>query len=72
MISQEDKNRILSFMPVMLELEAMGRNPVEDLFAPSFDMELVESCYVALNRAKEKYPAWDAVISKWISKRMRR
>lgn len=70
MNTQEHKNHILAFMPVMKELELMGYNPVEILFGREFKIELIEDCYIAIFRAKKKYPKWSAVIGKWISKKM--
>lgn len=72
MITETDKNHILAFMPVMIELEAMGLNPVEVMFSPkSLTIEIIEKCYVAIMRAKEKYPKWSKVMDRWIAKRMR-
>lgn len=66
------KNRILTFLPVMKEVEAMGHNPVEMMFGDGFPtMEEVEIGYVALSRAKEKYPEWYKVVGKWINKQMK-
>jgi hypothetical protein len=71
MITQEYKNHILAFLPVMIELEAMGWNPVKVAFCGELKMDEIEAVYVALNRAGKKYPKWKNVISAWMAKRMR-
>lgn len=52
-------------MPVMKELEAMGVNPIEH-FLPDASVEHLERKYVAITRAKEKYPEWYSVVAGFI------
>lgn len=69
----EAKNRILAFLPVMKELELMGIDSVENMFVVGESSMLsVESTYIAIARAKEKYPEWYRVISVWIDGMMRK
>ena len=68
MTTEEGKIHIEIFLPVMKELEAMGYNPVEVMFGDgSLPMNTIEACYVALNRAKARYPKWHKEVSKWIN-----
>jgi len=65
---QKDKNHILAFLPVMKELELMGHNPVKVVFGGGMNITEIEACYVAIGRAKVKYPKWYKVVSEWINK----
>jgi len=66
------KQRIIVFLPVMIELEMMGYNPVEIMFGEGKPtMNEVEACYIAQVRAKEKHPGWYEVVSSHVSKMMR-
>ena len=68
----ECKNRILAFLPVMKELELMGYNPVRYMFGSGEPtIEEIENGYIALMRAKIKYPAWRKVMDKYISSLMK-
>lgn len=69
-MTEEQKNHILAFLPVLKELEAMGYDPIRTVYAPGLDLDRMGIAYAALMRAKAKYPKWDAVISKWIAERM--
>jgi len=69
MISEYNKNIILAFLPVMNELEVMGHNPME-YFVPDMTIEQIETKYVAIGRAKEKYPDWYKTVSGFINKVM--
>jgi hypothetical protein len=63
------KANILIFLPAMKELEAMGYDPVKVMTGkPSF-VE-IEATYVALTRAKAKYPQWYKEVSAETDKMM--
>lgn len=73
MITDQRKKHILAFLPVMKELEKKGYDPVGIMFGPApLTMEIVEACYMALCRAKEKYPTWNDVLDRWMDRRMRK
>ncbi len=65
----EAEQKILIFLPVMKELELMGLNPVKVMFS-SRTFEETEKTYVAIGRAREKYPDWYAIVSRWMNKLM--
>jgi len=63
-----DKKQVRIFLPVMMELENMGFNPIDILFSSKkLIVEEIEACYVAITKTKEKYPEWYAVVSKAIT-----
>lgn len=65
----DKKSTILAFLPVMKELEMAGINPVDVMFSDkSISLDLIGECYRAIRRAKEKYPAWYAVVGAGIGK----
>lgn len=70
---EADKNHVLAFLPVMIELEAMGLNPVKVMFSSEpLTMEIIEKCYIAITKTKLKYPEWYKVMSKWIAERFKK
>ena len=68
-MTEYNKNIVLAFLPVMKELELMGCNPLE-FFMGDLTIEQIETKYVAISRAKAKFPEWYKVVSKFISKVM--
>ncbi len=60
-----NKNIVMTFLPVMKELELMGHNPIP-YFVRNLPVEMIETKYVALTRAKKKYPKWYKVVSSFI------
>ncbi len=57
------------FLPVMMELEAMGYNPVELMFRETpVSITEIEAVYVAIAKAKTKYPKCYAVTAEQILK----
>ena len=65
MITEQQKARILTFLPVMKELEATGFNPVEIMFKPGLPtINKIKAVYVAISKAKVKYPDWYKEVSK--------
>ena len=65
MSTQESKNRVLAWLPLMNELENMGIDPVKHLFSGKITIEKLESSYVAITKCKEKYPEWYSVMSEY-------
>lgn len=64
---REKKRKILLWMPVMKELEAMGYNPVRHMFVRhELTMKEIEDTYVAIRNAEAKYPKWNKVISEYV------
>lgn len=60
-----NQQRIIMFLPVMKELESMGYNPLKIMFQEGSFAD-IENTYIALTRAKAKYPKWYAIVSKEI------
>jgi len=61
------KNHILTWLPVMKELERMGYNPVKLLFTKiELSMKEIEDSYVALSTCKERYPEWYKIVSSYV------
>lgn len=66
------KNHILAFLPVMKELEAMSINPVRLMFSTNLPtIDEIEKCYVAISRARIKYPEWYKVMAEGINNWMK-
>lgn len=65
-----NKEIILIFLPVLKELEEMGLNPIEYMSGKP-TMNKLEKRYMAIMRAKIKYPDWYKEVSGWINKLMR-
>ena len=71
-ISNQTKLKVLAWLPVMIELEKMGVNPVASMFSPhNPNIEEIEAVYVAVNRAKDKDPQWWTVMKKFIAEGMK-
>ena len=68
---EKAKAQVMVFLPVMKELEAMGHNPVELMFGekPAGVVEF-EAIYVAIQKAKTKYPKWYAATTEHLVKLM--
>lgn len=60
---QEIKAKVMVFLPVMIEIEKMGHNPVKLMFEQP-TIELMEIVYRALTVCKTKYPEWYSVVAK--------
>ena len=68
---EEAEAKVMVFLPVMIEMEAMGHNPVDLMFNEKpASMTEIEAVYVAISRAKAKNPEWYAVNSEHVSKLM--
>lgn len=67
--TMKDKNKLLIFLPVMKEMEELGLNPVNVMFGNEhLSIEIIEKSYIALSRAKKKYPIWYNVVGSYIGK----
>ena len=63
-----NENKILAFLPVMIELENMGHDPVKVMFGDDdLSIDIIGDCYVALTRAKSKHPEWFKTVGSHIS-----
>ena len=59
------KNRILAFLPVMIEIEKAGYDPVKIMFSKMLPtMDEIEAIYKALVACKIKYPKWYSVMAR--------
>ena len=59
---EEAEAKVMVFLPVMIELEAMGFDPVDLMFNENpVSIADIEAVYVAIHRAKAKNPKWYAV-----------
>ncbi len=65
-VISHNKAIIMLMLPVMKELEKMGINPIENMSGEQ-TMEVIENRYIAINKAKEKYPLWYKEASKVIN-----
>ena len=63
------KERVRIFLPVLKEIEAMGLNPIKTVFG-GVGIENTEVCYIAITKAKAKYPKWYKEVSSYISRVM--
>lgn len=63
---EEHKARVIVFLPVMIEIEKMGYNPVQIMFGgrDQLTTKITEVIYRALTLCKTKYPKWYAATSK--------
>lgn len=68
----EAKNRVLAFLPVMIELENAGFNPVKVMFSGNLQMDEIEETYKAINRAKKKFPKWYKAASQYVGQIMKK
>lgn len=64
-----NKEKILIFLPIMKELEAMGLNPIKIIFGKR-SFEDAENCYIAIAKTKKKYPNWYKEVSEYVNKLM--
>jgi len=66
MITEEQRNTVLLWLPFMMELEADGHNPVKFMFGnndiDNIDVEHIEIAYKTLRKCELKYPEWYKVI----------
>lgn len=56
------KEQIEAWLPLMIEIEAMGHNPVKLMFG-QVTIEITEIIYRALTICKTKYPEWYSVMA---------
>lgn len=59
---QKIKDHIEAWLPLMIEVEEMGHNPVKSMFEP-LNIEIIEITYRALTVCKKKYPEWYSVMA---------
>ena len=61
----------LLMLPVMIELESMGINPIMNMSGFQ-TMDKVEKRYIAVMKAMKKYPKWTKEVSGWWTNIVRR
>ena len=64
------KERVRIFLPVFKEIEAMGLNPIKTILFGKGGIENAEICYIAITKAKAKYPKWYKEVSSYINRIM--
>ena len=65
MSTQEYKDRVMAWLPIMMDLELMGVDPVKEMFQEPMTIESIERSYVALSRCKDKYPKWYGLMNEY-------
>jgi len=60
---QKIKDHIRAWLPLMIEIEQMGHNPVRLMFEP-LTIEIIEITNRALVVCKTKYPEWYSIMAK--------
>jgi hypothetical protein len=60
---QKIKDHIETWLPLMIEIEQVGHNPVKLMCGP-ITIEATEIIYRALTVCKTKYPEWYSVMAK--------